>query len=79
VLQWAKEQSEELSPHLTRFTEHFNKMSYWTRSIILTQAKPQERERMLNKFIRIMRVKPQLQTLSINGYASKVSAAVTKY
>ena len=29
VLLWAKEQSEELSPNLTEFTEHFNKMSYW--------------------------------------------------
>ena len=29
VLLWAKEQSEELSPNLTTFTEHFNKMSYW--------------------------------------------------
>lgn len=29
VLIWAKEQCEERSPNLTRFTEHFNKMSYW--------------------------------------------------
>ena len=29
VLLWAKEQSEELSPNLTIFTEHFNKMSFW--------------------------------------------------
>lgn len=29
VLIWAQEQSEERSPNLTRFTEHFNKMSYW--------------------------------------------------
>ncbi|XP_077865882.1 rap guanine nucleotide exchange factor 1-like [Saccoglossus kowalevskii] len=28
VLLWAKEQSEELSPNLTIFTDHFNKMSY---------------------------------------------------
>jgi hypothetical protein len=26
---WAQEQNEERSPNLTRFTEHFNKMSYW--------------------------------------------------
>ena len=57
VLQWAKDQSEELSPHLTRFTEHFNKMSFWTRTVILTQQKAQDRERLLNKFIRIMRVR----------------------
>ena len=29
VLLWAKIQSEEQSPNLTTFTEHFNKMSYW--------------------------------------------------
>lgn len=29
VLIWAQEQCEERSPNLTRFTEHFNKMSYW--------------------------------------------------
>lgn len=29
VLIWAQEQNEERSPNLTRFTEHFNKMSYW--------------------------------------------------
>lgn len=29
VLIWAQEQKEESSPNLTRFTEHFNKMSYW--------------------------------------------------
>lgn len=29
VLTWAQEQNEERSPNLTRFSEHFNKMSYW--------------------------------------------------
>ena len=29
VLIWAQEQNEERSPNLTKFTEHFNKMSYW--------------------------------------------------
>lgn len=29
VLIWAQEQCEERSPNLTKFTEHFNKMSYW--------------------------------------------------
>lgn len=57
VLQWARHQSEDLSPNLTRFTEHFNKVSFWTRTIILTLQKPQDRERVLNKFIRIMKVR----------------------
>lgn len=33
VLIWAQEQNEERSPNLTRFTEHFNKMSYWWDSV----------------------------------------------
>ncbi|XP_076805843.1 rap guanine nucleotide exchange factor 1-like isoform X6 [Clavelina lepadiformis] len=72
VLQWAQEQSEDLSPHLTRFTEHFNKMSYWTRTIILTQQKPQDRERLLNKFIRIMRHLRKLN--NFNSYLAVLSA-----
>ena len=30
-------QAEEKSLNLTKFTEHFNNMSYWTRTIILQQ------------------------------------------
>lgn len=29
ILIFAQEQNEERSPNLTKFTEHFNKMSYW--------------------------------------------------
>ena len=29
ILLWVQEQNEDKSPNLTRFTEHFNKMSYW--------------------------------------------------
>lgn len=29
VLAWIEQQNEEKSPNLTRFTEHFNKVSYW--------------------------------------------------
>ncbi|XP_039272030.2 rap guanine nucleotide exchange factor 1-like isoform X1 [Styela clava] len=72
VLQWAKEQSEELSPHLTAFTEHFNKMSFWTRTIILKQDKPQDREKLLNKFIRIMRHLRRLN--NFNSYLAILSA-----
>ena len=32
-----QEQAEEKSLNLTKFTEHFNNMSYWTRTLILQQ------------------------------------------
>lgn len=72
VLQWAKEQCEEKSPYLTAFTDHFNKISFWTRTIILKQDKPQDRERLLNKFIRIMRHLRRLN--NFNSYLAILSA-----
>ncbi|BFZ19943.1 hypothetical protein BsWGS_22981 [Bradybaena similaris] len=72
VLMWAREQSEELSPHLTTFTEHFNKMSYWCRTQILTQDDPKERERYLLKFIKIMRHLRKLH--NFNSYLAILSA-----
>lgn len=72
VLLWAREQSEELSPHLTTFTEHFNKMSYWCRTRILTQEDPKEREKYLMKFIKIMRWLRKLR--NFNSYLAILSA-----
>ena len=37
LLTWVQEQAEEKSLNLTKFTEHFNNMSYWTRTMILQQ------------------------------------------
>lgn len=31
LILWVEEQNEDKSPNLTRFTEHFNNMSYWCR------------------------------------------------
>ena len=56
VLLWAEKQSEELSPNLTKFTEHFNNMSYWVRSIILTQSDAKTREKYMIKFLKVMKV-----------------------
>ncbi|CAL1536377.1 unnamed protein product [Lymnaea stagnalis] len=72
VLMWARAQSEELSPHLTTFTEHFNKMSYWCRTRILTQDDPREREKYLMKFIKIMRHLRKLH--NFNSYLAILSA-----
>nr|XP_054770085.1 rap guanine nucleotide exchange factor 1-like [Lytechinus pictus] len=72
VLMWAKEQSEELSPNLTIFTEHFNKMSYWVRSLILQEPKAQDRERILIKFIKVMKHLRKLN--NFNSYLAVLSA-----
>ncbi|XP_030620492.1 rap guanine nucleotide exchange factor 1 [Chanos chanos] len=72
VLLWAKEQNEEKSPNLTQFTEHFNNMSYWVRSIIILQEKPQDREKLLLKFIKIMKHLRKLN--NFNSYLAILSA-----
>ncbi|CAG2169956.1 unnamed protein product [Oppiella nova] len=72
VLVWAKEQKEELIPNLNTFTEHFNNMSYWTRSRILDEKDARERERLVLKFIKIMK---HLRKLSnFNSYLAILSA-----
>ncbi|XP_063140564.1 rap guanine nucleotide exchange factor 1 isoform X27 [Rattus norvegicus] len=72
VLLWAKEQNEEKSPNLTQFTEHFNNMSYWVRSVIMLQEKAQDRERLLLKFIKIMKHLRKLN--NFNSYLAILSA-----
>uniref|UniRef100_A0A8C2QWA0 CRK SH3-binding GNRP n=1 Tax=Capra hircus TaxID=9925 RepID=A0A8C2QWA0_CAPHI len=66
VLLWEK------SPNLTQFTEHFNNMSYWVRSIIMLQEKAQDRERLLLKFIKIMKHLRKLN--NFNSYLAILSA-----
>ncbi|KAK9701806.1 RasGEF domain [Popillia japonica] len=71
VLIWAQEQNEERSPNLTRFTEHFNKMSYWARTkILLADAK--DRERYFLKFIKIMKHLRKIN--NFNSYLALLSA-----
>ncbi|XP_022085082.1 rap guanine nucleotide exchange factor 1-like isoform X2 [Acanthaster planci] len=72
VLLWAKEQSETLSPNLTIFTEHFNKVSYWARSLILQESKPQDREKLVIKFIKVMKHLRKLN--NFNSYLAILSA-----
>uniref|UniRef100_T1J7M1 CRK SH3-binding GNRP n=1 Tax=Strigamia maritima TaxID=126957 RepID=T1J7M1_STRMM len=72
VLIWAREQSEELSPNLTTFTEHFNKMSYWARSRILDQDDAKDREKYVVKFIKIMKHLRKLN--NFNSYLAILSA-----
>ncbi|XP_033121959.1 rap guanine nucleotide exchange factor 1-like isoform X2 [Anneissia japonica] len=72
VLLWAREQSEKLSPNLTIFTEHFNKVSYWVRSLILQESKASDREKLLQKFIKIMKYLRKLN--NFNSYLAILSA-----
>lgn len=72
ILIWAQEQKEDLSPNLTRFTEHFNKMSYWARSRILEQNDAKDRERYVVKFIKIMKHLRKMN--NFNSYLALLSA-----
>lgn len=55
ALLWAKEQKEEVIPNLTKFTEHFNNVSYWIRTRILQEEEAKERDKLAMKFIKIMK------------------------
>ncbi|XP_060526195.1 guanine nucleotide-releasing factor 2 isoform X2 [Cylas formicarius] len=72
VLIWAQEQNEERSPNLTRFTEHFNKMSYWARTKILTAETKETREKYFMKFIKIMKHLRKIN--NFNSYLALLSA-----
>ncbi|XP_061382980.1 guanine nucleotide-releasing factor 2 isoform X1 [Danaus plexippus] len=72
VLSWPRDQSEESSPNLTRFTEHFNKMSYWARSRILEQYEAREREKYASKVLKVMKSLRKLN--NFNSYLALVSA-----
>ncbi|CAN9512822.1 unnamed protein product [Ophioblennius macclurei] len=72
VLLWSKEQNEEKSPNLTKFTQHFNNMSYWVSSVIILQEKPQDREKLLLKFLKVMKHLRKLN--NFNSYLSILSA-----
>lgn len=71
VLLWSTKQSEELSPHLTQFTEHFNNISYWTRSRILEQDNQRDREKYMEKFLKIMKHLRKMN--NFNSYLSILS------
>lgn len=72
VLLWAREQNEERAPNLTKFTEHFNKMSYWARTRILEQEDAKDRERYVLKFTKIMKHLRKIN--NFNSYLALLSA-----
>lgn len=72
VLLWSMEQNEERSPNLTEFTQHFNNVSFWVRSVIILQDKAQEREKLVLKFLKVMKHLRKLN--NFNSYLSILSA-----
>lgn len=70
LLLWSREQIEE--PNLNKFTEHFNKMSYWARSRIIEENEPKEREKIAWKFIKIMKHLRKMN--NFNSYLALLSA-----
>ena len=56
LLTWVKEQSEEKSLNLTKFTEHFNNMSFWTRTLILQQTEAKV-------YLKLFKTKTKIETL----------------
>lgn len=72
LLHWAREQKEEQIPNLNKFTEHFNKMSYWTRSRLVEQSDAKERERLFAKFLKVMKHLRKLN--NYNSYLALLSA-----
>ncbi|KAM8886389.1 rap guanine nucleotide exchange factor 1-like isoform 2-T2 [Spinachia spinachia] len=72
VLLWSKEQNEDKSPNLKEFTQHFNNVSFWVRSVIIVQDKSQDREKLLLKFLKTMKHLRRLN--NFNSYLSILSA-----
>uniref|UniRef100_A0A9J2PF47 Ras-GEF domain-containing protein n=1 Tax=Ascaris lumbricoides TaxID=6252 RepID=A0A9J2PF47_ASCLU len=72
MLWWAQEQDEKKSPNLCAFTEHFNKVSYWVRTLVIQPSEQRLREKYLLKFVKIMK---QLRSMgNYNSYLAILSA-----
>ncbi|PAV70504.1 hypothetical protein WR25_19397 [Diploscapter pachys] len=75
LLWWAQDQDEKKSPNLVKFTEHFNHISFWVRTLVLTPGSQSERERYLNKFLKIM--KHLRKHNNFNSYLAIMSALLS--
>uniref|UniRef100_A0A0K0D2I4 Ras-GEF domain-containing protein n=1 Tax=Angiostrongylus cantonensis TaxID=6313 RepID=A0A0K0D2I4_ANGCA len=75
LLWWAQEQDEMKSPNLVAFTEHFNNVSFWVRTLVITPSNSKEREKYMLKFIKIMKQLRQLG--NFNSYLALLSALVS--
>ncbi|OQV18439.1 Rap guanine nucleotide exchange factor 1 [Hypsibius exemplaris] len=72
LLSWTKEQCEDAGLNLSRFTEHFNKVSFWARTRILEQPDQRDREKYFAKFMKIMRCLRKMH--NFNSYLAILAA-----
>uniref|UniRef100_A0A8R1HR26 Ras-GEF domain-containing protein n=2 Tax=Caenorhabditis japonica TaxID=281687 RepID=A0A8R1HR26_CAEJA len=75
LLWWAQEQNEQKSKNLVNFTEQFNNLSFWVRTLIITQSTQKERERYMMKFVKIM--KNLREMCNFNSYLAILSAIMS--
>ena len=70
LLAWASDQTE--GHHLSKFTAHFNKVSYWCQTRILEQENENMRKEIMRKILKIMRCLRRLN--NFNSYIAIFSA-----
>ncbi|CAI2357082.1 unnamed protein product [Caenorhabditis sp. 36 PRJEB53466] len=75
LLGWAQEQNEQKSKNLVNFTEQFNNLSFWVRTLIITQPTQKERERYMMKLVKIM--KHLREMCNFNSYLAILSAIMS--
>ncbi|ULT82379.1 hypothetical protein L3Y34_011973 [Caenorhabditis briggsae] len=75
LLWWSQEQNEKKSKNLVNFTEQFNNLSFWVRTLIITQSTQKERERHMMKFVKIM--KHLREMCNFNSYLAILSAIMS--
>ena len=54
---WLRDNKKIVAPNLTNLSDHFNKVSSWTSSLIITADSVKMQIRLFNKFLRIVKVK----------------------
>lgn len=72
LLIWSKSQDEERCVNLVQFTAHFNKMSWWCRTLILLADDPALREKYFLKFVKVLKHLRKLN--NFNSFLALLSA-----
>ncbi|CAB3400570.1 unnamed protein product [Caenorhabditis bovis] len=75
LLWWAEDQNVQKCPNLSAFTQQFNNLSFWARTLIISQSSYKEREKYMMKFIKIMKHLREMGNL--NSYLALLSAVLS--